>query len=128
MLAEMNDRETGQATIELVLCLPFAILLIAFVIQVGLVGVEQIRLWHAAREAVRIASVDGDPEAIRAAAESSGLDDVGLTIDPPAPNRTQGGAVRVGLSHHPDTFVPFAGFLLSRITLRADATMRIEQP
>ena len=124
----MNDRDAGQATIELVLCLPFVILLTAFVIQVGLIGVEQIRLWHAAREAVRIASVDGDPEAIRAAAESSGLDDVELTIDPPDPNRTQGGAVRVGLSHHPDAFVPFAGFLLSRVTLRADATMRIEQP
>lgn len=124
----MKDGEAGQATVELALCLPFVILLIAIVVQIGLVGAEQIRLWHAAREAVRIASVDGDVDSIRDAAESSGLRGLSVAVDPPDANRTQGGAVRVELAYHPHAHVPLAGSFLSRITLRAEATMRIEQP
>lgn len=124
----MKNRESGQATVELALCFPFVILLIAIVVQIGLIGVEQIRLWHSAREAARIASVDGDVGAIREAVEIAGSRDVSLTVDPPDANRTQGGAVRVELSKHPHARVPFADLVLSPITLRAEATMRIEQP
>jgi hypothetical protein len=124
----MGRDQRGQATVELALCLPFVILLVALSVQISLVGVEQIRLWHAAREAVRIASVDGDVEAIRDAANGSGLRDLVLDVEPPEANRTQGGAVRVVLQHHPEAQIPLAGRFLSGVTLRAEATMRIEQP
>jgi Flp pilus assembly protein TadG len=123
-----HRRERGQTTVELALCLPFVILVIAVVIEAGMVGADQVRLWHAARETARIAAVDGDLDAIREGTERSGLDNVEITVEPVDANRAQGAPVRVDLVRRAGGHVPFADLLLSHVIQRAHATMRIEQP
>ena len=122
----MNER--GQATVELALCLPLVALLLAAVVQVGLLVADQARLWHAAREAARTAVVEPDPNAARQAVRRVGLDHVDVGIVPEPAHRVQGKPLRVSLSYRPPDRVPLLGKLVRRVELRAAATMRIEQP
>lgn len=128
MRAPCWESERGQATVELALCLPFLALLTAAVVEVGLIGADQVRLWHAAREAARIAVVDPDPSAAREASERAGLEPLRLSIDPQPADRVQGSPLTVELVHRPRGHVPLVGVLSRSIELRAHATMRIEQP
>src|SRR5438105_12009008 len=58
----------GQSTVEFAFLLPLIALAALSVVQIGLVVRDQLGVVHAAREAVRAASVDRDPEApVRAA-------------------------------------------------------------
>lgn len=120
--------QEGQATIELALLLPVLILLFAALVQIGVVTSDHVRLWHAAREAVRVAVVDDDAEAIRAAAERSGLDGLELGVNPPPQGRVRGEPLTVSLSYRPAASIPVVGAVLSGIVMRVSATMRIEQP
>ena len=120
--------EHGQATVELALCLPIVALVLAAVVQVGLLVGDQARLWHAAREAARAAAVDADPRSAAHAARRVGLDDVEVSVRPEPVSRVQGRPVTVTLEYAPRERVPLLGRLLRRIELHATATMRIEQP
>ena len=71
--------------------------------------------------------VDDDDSEIRAAAESGGLDGIELTVTPRPELRRQGEALSVHLAYNPPARTPIVGLLIHRITLRAEATMRIEQ-
>jgi hypothetical protein len=122
------SRERGQATVELALCLPLVALLLAAVVEIAMVAADQARLNHAAREAARIAVVDDNESEIRAAAERSGLDGIELTTTPRPELRRQGEPLSVSLAYSPPARTPIVGHLIQRITLRAEATMRIEQP
>jgi hypothetical protein len=124
----MPSTERGQATLELALCLPFLALLLAALVEVGLVVGDQARLWHAAREAARAAIVDPDPSAARAAAVRTGLHGVRVSIDPDPAHRVQGEPLTVSLTYEPDGRIPLVGELVSQVALRAEATMRIERP
>jgi hypothetical protein len=108
--------------------LPLVALLLATVIEVAMVAADQARLLHAAREAARVAVVDDDAAEIRAAAESSSLEGVELAVTPKPDLRRQGDPLTVRLSYKPPARTPIVGMLFRRITLRAEATMRIEQP
>ena len=121
-------RQQGQATVEIALALPVLALLLAAVVQVGIVVADQARLWHAAREAARVAVVSADPREIRAAAEEGGLSGVEVSIDPEPAYRVQGEPLTVVLTYHPQGHVPLLGSLVERIELKARATMRIENP
>jgi Flp pilus assembly pilin Flp len=120
--------EDGQATVELALCLPLVAIALAGLVQVGLLVGDQVRLWHAAREAARVGAVDADVEAMSAAAERGGLRDIDLAVRPRASHRVQGRPLTVSLEYAPAARVPVLGTLLSALDLRARATMRIEQP
>ncbi|HJR44837.1 MAG TPA: TadE/TadG family type IV pilus assembly protein [Actinomycetota bacterium] len=120
--------ESGQSTVELALLLPVLVLLLAGLVEIGLVVADQGRLWHAAREAVRVAVVDPDSADVKAAAERGGLSPIEVTVDPPAHLRRQGDALTVALVHRPRARLPLFGTLLERVELRAEGTMRIEQP
>lgn len=120
--------ERGQATVELALCLPFVILLAAIVVQVGIVASAQVRVWHAAREAARMAAVDDGIEEIRAAAERSGLERLHVEVEPPASDRVQGGPVTVTVAYSPTSRVPLIGPVLDGFELEGSATMRVEIP
>ena len=124
----MDPRQSGQATVELALCLPFVALLVAIVLEIGLLGTDQIKLWNAAREGARVATVEADEDAIREAALATGPEPLTISVNPPAGNRTQGGTVTVELLHRPRGHVPLIRRLVSSLALRAHATMRIEQP
>ena len=90
--------ERGQATVELVLCLPFLFAILAGVVEVGLVTGDYVKLWHAAREAARAATVDPDPASARAAAERSGLESLRVAVTPKAGYRVQGRPLTVTLT------------------------------
>ena len=120
--------ERGQSTVELALCLPFVALLVTILLQVGMIAVDHVRLWHGAREAARVAAVDPDPEAIRAAALRSGVSPIEVRTDPAAEERAQGAPVEITLEHSPIVRVPLIGPLFRGVVLRAAATMRIETP
>ncbi len=120
--------EGGQATVELALALPILALLLAALVEVGLLVADQARLWHAAREAVRVAVVDPDLSDARAAAESTGLRPVEVSVSPEMHLRRQGDPLTASLRYRPNARVPLFGALLQRVDLAAEATMRIEQP
>ena len=60
--------QSGQATVEFALILPLVVLLILAVLQTALVVRDYVATVHAAREAVRAASVDRRSDAAGAAA------------------------------------------------------------
>lgn len=120
--------EDGQATVELALALPILALLLAALVEIGLLVADQGRLWHAAREAARVAAVDPDEADVRAAAERPGLSPIDLEVTPQAHLRRQGDPLTVSLFYRPRGRVPLFAGLLQRIPLEAQATMRIEQP
>jgi hypothetical protein len=122
----MNER--GQATVELALCLPLVALLLAALLQIGVIVSDQTRLWHAARGAARAAVVDPDPRKITQGAESSGLFPVSLTVRPDAPYRSQGEPLTVSVGYRPRSIIPLLNPLMGALELHASATMRIEQP
>ena len=124
----MTRNELGQSTLELALCLPIVAFLVAGIVQVGTIVVDQTRVWHAAREAVRVAAVDDDPGSIRAAALRAGLDPIEVEVEPEPVDRRRGEPVRVSVSFQPDSDLPLIGAIVSGLELQSEATMSIEQP
>ena len=113
---------------ELALCLPLIVFLAAALVEVGCLATDHVRVWHAAREAARVAVVDPDHAAIVAAAERTGLDGLRIEVEPAAEERIQGEPLSVMVSYEPRSFIPLVSQLFEGFTLKADATMRIEQP
>ena len=128
MLSTTSHRDEGQTTVELALCLPIIALLLAAVVEVGLVVADQGRVWHAAREGARVATVDGDQAQIEAAVVRTGLEGAEVSVDPRSIYRRQGEPVTVSLRYRPQGHVPLVGALVDSIELHAEATMRVEQP
>jgi hypothetical protein len=120
--------QRGQATVELALCLPMLVVLAGLLIQVGSLTVDRTRVWHAAREAARVAVVDPDEVAILAAAERGGLRGLSVKVEPPPQERIQGDPLEVVVTYHPESRVPLLGRLLEGTVMTATAAMRIEQP
>jgi Flp pilus assembly protein TadG len=120
--------ERGQATVELALGLPILALLLAGLVEIGLLVGDQTRIWHAAREGARAAVVDPDPDDARQAAERSGLKPLQVEVSPAPQFRRQGDPLTVSVSYTPRARIPLFDVLLERVELDAQATMRIEQP
>lgn len=120
--------EAGQATAELALCLPILALVFAGLVEASLVAVDQVRVWHSAREGARASAVEPDPAAARDAAAGSGLRGLDVSVEPAAGSRTRGRPTTVSVSYAYDGRVPLVGAVFERVVLRAEATMRIERP
>lgn len=120
--------ESGQATVELVLLLPVLVFLALVLVQIGLLASDNVRLWHAAREAARVGAVDDDPTAIRDAAERAGLAPISVRVEPIPQARVQGDPLTVYVTYRPVARMPLLGRLLGGVEMSAIATMRIEQP
>ena len=123
-----SRRTEGQSTVELALSLPALALVLGLVVEVGLIAGDQVRVWHAAREAARVAVVDPDESAIAAAAARSGLDDLDISVDPETTFRVQGEPLEVTVVYRPGGHVPLIGDVFSGLELRGATTMRIEEP
>ena len=113
---------------ELALCLPLVVIILAALIEMGLLSLDRVRVWHAAREGARVAAVDPDIGAIRAAAEDAGVEPLEIKVYPGAAYRRQGEGVMVEVTYHRDPVVPLVGDLFGRVDLHAEAAMRVEQP
>jgi hypothetical protein len=113
-------RERGQATVEFALVLPLIVFALLAILQVGLVVRDQIAVVHAAREAARAASVDGDP--VRAARRVLKRAEVHVGARPAV-----GQPISVEVTFHDRTDVPLVGALFPDRDLHATAVMRVER-
>jgi len=115
--------EPGQATVEFALVLPLLIMAMLAVIQVSLLVRDDLAVAHAAREAVREASVDPDPGRVVAAARRTLP---GANVDV-APRPAVGEPISVEVSYRSVTDVPLVGVLFPDPVLRSRAVMRVER-
>jgi Flp pilus assembly protein TadG len=115
--------QRGQATVELALVLPFLVLLMLMLLQVALVGRDYVLVVHAARAAVREASVDAGTARVRAAAThvlKGAKVDIG-------PKGSIGQPISVTVRYKVHTDVPVIGALVPDRELRATSVMRVER-
>jgi hypothetical protein len=97
---------------------------VLLVLQLALVGRDQLLVSHAAREAARSAAVDHRAGAGRdgALAATTGLDPDRLEVDADA----IGGRVRVTVRYRSRTALPLVGAVVPDPLLRSAVTMRRE--
>lgn len=115
--------EPGQATVEFALVLPLLVMAMLAVIQVGLLVRDHLVVMHAAREAVREASVEPDPErAVAAARRTLPGADVAVAARPAV-----GESISVDVSYRSVTDVPLVGRLFPDPVLHHRAVMRVER-
>jgi hypothetical protein len=117
--------ERAQATVEVVLVLPFVVLVVAAVLQVSVVVRDRIRLGHVAREAARTAMVDEASAAVEHARSSTDLDPTRLTVT------VQGGddpgdRLVVTVRYRMRTDVAMVGPLLPDVTIEERLVTRRE--
>ncbi|HEX9504864.1 MAG TPA: TadE/TadG family type IV pilus assembly protein [Acidimicrobiia bacterium] len=123
MTVSSHERQRGQATVEFAFVLPLLLLVAMAIIQVGLVVRDQLGVVHAAREAVRAASVDPDPdEAVRAAHRTL----PGAEVEVGARPRI-GGEIKVTVRYTSVTDLPLVGALFPDPELHSSAVMRVEK-
>ena len=116
-------RDTGQATVELALAMPLVCLLLFAVVQVAVVGRNQLAVQLAAREAARAAAVSADASAGVAAAERA------VALRPLSVRVSEhGGTVTAVVAYTDPTDVPLVGALIPAIELTAAVTMALEPP
>ncbi len=121
--APRHRDEGGQATVEFALLTPLLVLAVMALLQVALVVRSQLAVEHAVREAVRVASVERDPAAARAAGRRV-LPDAQIAIE--ARPRV-GEPITVRVSFHLVTDLPLVGALFPDPDLQARAVMRVER-
>jgi Flp pilus assembly protein TadG len=118
--------ERGQAVVELALTIPFIVLLLLAIVQLGLVVRDEILTVHASREAARAGAVDPNPDAPRrAAVASSGLDPHRMSVSA-TPRGAPGSTLSVTVRYSSPTEVPLVGAFLPDVRLRAVAAIRVE--
>jgi Flp pilus assembly protein TadG len=119
-----SQRDSGQAAVELALCLPLLFMFLLGIVQLVVIVRDQLAVQLAAREAARAASVasSSGASADRAANRAVSLRPLfvssGVSID----------TVSVTVSHVTHTDVPMIGALIPDITVKATATMALEPP
>ena len=121
---DARRRDAGQAAVELALALPVVVVLLLGMLQVALVGRDQLAIELAAREAARAAAVSADPRsAARLAADRV------TTLRPLVVAVSVGAStVTVTVTHASATDVAIVGRLIADVELRAAVTMALEPP
>ena len=115
--------QSGQATVELVLVLPFLLTLGLVLVQGVAVLRDQLAVVHAAREAARAASTSPEPAQARLAAAAV-LPGASVHVGTrPAP----GELLAVTVRYRSRTTVPGVGRLLPDPVLAARTVMRVER-
>lgn len=117
------SQERGQATVELALLLPVLVMAAVAIIQVALVVRDQLAVVQAARESVRVASVDREVGHAVAAGTRVLR---GATVTVNRPSRV-GDVVDVDVAFRSITDLPLVGFLFPDPMLHAHASMRVER-
>lgn len=109
---------------ETALVVPVVVVLLLGMLQVAVVGRDQLALELAAREGARAAAVSATPEAAASAAARRTT-----TLDPLSVGVTaSAGTVTVVVDYEQPTDVPIIGGLLPPVELSARATMTLEPP
>ena len=115
--------DSGQATVEIALLIPFVLFSLLAMVQVGFVIRARVMVTHAAREGVRVAAVGGSDDQVRRA--------VVVAADLPVHRvrvrvSRSGGTATVEVTYRDPTDVPLVGGLVDDVNLDAVAHMRIE--
>ncbi len=119
----MRRPQRGQATVETALLLPFVVLALLAVVQVGIVVHARVMVTHAAREGARVAAVGGsDAEVRKASAVAGGLAVQRLSVSVSRSN----GVAEVTVAYADPTDTPIIGAMLGDVRLSAVARMRLE--
>ena len=119
----LSYTERGQATVELAFILPVILLLGGALFQFGLIVVNQLAVWDAARSAARAASVSTDPqEAERAANNSVSIRPLKVTVT------TIDDVVSAHVVYVEQTSLPLIGLFFPAVTLEASVAMLNENP
>ncbi len=119
----LSFTESGQATVELAFIFPVILLLGAALFQVGLIVVNQLAVWDAARSAARAAAVSTDPQvAERAANDAVSLRPLKVTVT------TIDDVVSAHVVYVEQTSLPLIGLFFPAVTLEASVAMLNENP
>jgi len=119
--------ERGQATAELALVLPVFVIAVLLVVQAGILVRGQILVTHAAREGARAAALDDDTSAVEQAVRRATPLDPGRLAIRIRGRGKPGSRVTVEVTYTPPSPVPLLRSIVGRVTLRAEATMRVER-
>lgn len=116
--------ESGQATVELAIILPFIVLIAAGLIQCGLIVANQLAVWNAARNAARAAAISPDPQIDAQQAANSAVDLRPLQVI----ITTTDDVVSARVVYIDHTNLPLIGVLFPEISLEATVAMLREIP
>jgi Flp pilus assembly protein TadG len=120
---KLNTAETGQATVEFALVLPFLFLFSLSVVQVGSIANDQLALGHAARSAARAISL-GDVTDQSANQIATNAVDNTITLNNVRIDIELGDKfAQVALSYTRKINIPIIGRLINEVTLHSSATM-----
>lgn len=118
-----NQRDHGQAVVELALCLPLLFVFLLGMVQLVVIVRDQLAVQLAAREAARAAAVAASSVAADGAARRA------VALRPlDVSTRSTETTVTVTVTHATHTDVPLIGAFLPDITIKATATMALEPP
>ena len=120
---ELLTAESGQATVEFALVLPFLFLFSMAIVQVGSVANDQLALGHAARTAARaislgdITSENANQVAFSAVENSVTLENIDIQVE------LDKSLARVTLTYERQISLPIIGKLINELTLHASVSM-----
>jgi Flp pilus assembly protein TadG len=117
--------EAGQATVEFALILPFVVLMLLAIVQVGFVARDYVRVAHASREAARAASVDPNGDRSRDVVRHL-LGDADVQIER-AGSGAIGDPITATVKFRAKTEVPVIGALIPDVEISESTTMRAER-
>lgn len=115
--------ERGQATVEFALVLPLVFALLVLLVQIALVGRDELLVVHAARDAVREATLTANAADVARAAQRTLPGSVARIVRRGA----IGDPVEVQVSYVSHTRLPLIGALLPDVTVRSGSVMRVER-
>ena len=115
--------ERGQSAVEFALVLPLFVVFLFALVQIALIARDEVLVVHAARVAVREASVDVTGTRALAAARHT-LRRAQVVVRRGA---SLGDRVEVEVTYVSRTDVPLVGPLLPDVTLHSRAVMRVER-
>lgn len=119
----IEERDEGQAAVEVALVLPLLVVLLLAIVQVVVVARDQVLVVHAARAGAREAAVGADPAAVRrAVAEAGSLKVDRLVVDTNMVGPGQD-VVITRVRFRAGTDVALVGPLLPDIVLEGTAAM-----
>jgi Flp pilus assembly protein TadG len=121
--SRLGRAERGQSTVEVALVLPILVVLLLAIVQVAVIARDYVVVVHAARAAVREASVDAGTARVRAAATHA-LPGAKVEI---GPRGAVGAPISVTVRYTVHTDVPLVGALFPDRSLHSTAVMRLER-
>ena len=120
---ELLTAESGQATVEFALVLPFLFLFSMAIVQVGSVANDQLALGHAARTAARaislgdITSENANQVAFSAVENAVTLENIDIQVE------LDESLARVTLTYERQISLPIIGDLIDDLTLHSSVSM-----